>query len=150
MLCGYRTSAKGCVGKFLAKKESASIENAMTLRAELSALIKRLFELDKLVQYDYEDKVIWHIPENPCIQLLNSYETERNAKQKRRKKLTEQIAARSENEKAVDDWLDIMRDYSQLRRFYQGLALSCFVRIGLTQGFIRPAVLFPLVAQSKT
>ncbi|MCD8314315.1 MAG: hypothetical protein LUD44_01540 [Firmicutes bacterium] len=138
------------MGKFLAKKESASIENAMTLRAELSALIKRLFELDKLVQYDYEDKVIWHIPENPCIQLLNSYETERNAKQKRRKKLTEQIAARSENEKVVDDWLDIMRDYSQLRRFYQGLALSCFVRIGLTQGFIRPAVLFPLVAQSKT
>ena len=54
--------------------------------------MKRLPELDRLVQSAYEDKVMGRVPENLCVQLLNGYEVERAAKQ----------------------WLNMMQDYAQL------------------------------------
>ena len=47
--------------------------------------MKRLPELDRLVQSAYGDKVMGRVPENLCVQLLNGYEVERAAKQERRK-----------------------------------------------------------------
>ncbi len=69
------------------------------------------------------------IPENLCIQLLNGYEAERSAKQERRKELTEQLAASSENEKAVDDWLDMMQDYSQLEELDRSTLMRLIQKI---------------------
>ena len=43
--------------KILAQKESAGREKARTLQAELSAIDRRLPELDRLVQSAYEDKL---------------------------------------------------------------------------------------------
>ena len=62
--------------KILAQKESAGREKLKTLQAELSAIERRLPELDRLVQSAYEDKVLGKIPENLCVQLLNGYEAE--------------------------------------------------------------------------
>ena len=42
--------------------------------------MKRLPELDRLVQSAYGDKVMGRVPENLCVQLLNGYEVERAAK----------------------------------------------------------------------
>ena len=95
--------------KILAQKESAGREKLRTLQAELSAIDRRLPELDRLVQSAYEDKVLGKIPENLCVQLLNGYEAERKAKQERRRELTEQLAANRENEQSVDAWLDMVR-----------------------------------------
>lgn len=100
--------------KILAQKESAGREKLRTLQAELSAIDRRLPELDRLVQSAYEDKVLGKIPENLCVQLLNSYEAERKAKQERRRELTEQLAASRENEQSVDAWLDMVQDYYNL------------------------------------
>ena len=49
--------------KILAQKESAGREKLRTLQAELSAIDRRLPELDWLVQSAYEDKVLGKIPE---------------------------------------------------------------------------------------
>ena len=100
--------------KLLAQKESAGREKTKTLQAELSAIDRRLPELDRLVQSAYEDKVLGKIPENLCVQLLNGYEAERKAKQERRRELTEQLAASRENEQSVDAWLDMVQDYYNL------------------------------------
>ena len=100
--------------KLLAQKESAGRERAKTLQAELSAIDRRLPELDRLVQSAYEDKVLGKIPENLCVQLLNGYEAERKAKQERRRELTEQLSASRENEQSVDAWLDMVQDYYNL------------------------------------
>ena len=100
--------------KLLAQKESAGRERTKTLQAELSAIDRRLPELDRLVQSAYEDKVLGKIPENLCVQLLNGYEAERKAKQERRRELTEQLAASRENEQSVDAWLDMVQDYYNL------------------------------------
>ena len=56
--------------------------------------MKRLPELDRLVQSAYEDKVMGRVPENLCVLLLNGYEVERAAKQERRKVLCELLSAR--------------------------------------------------------
>mgnify|MGYP000855497432 CR=1 FL=1 len=122
--------------QILAKKESACIEKTRTLRAELSTLGKRLSELDKLVQSAYEDKVMGRIPENLCIQLLNGYEAERSAKQERHKELIEQLAASSENEKAVDDWLDMMQDYSQLEELNRPTLMRLIQKIEVGEKYI--------------
>ena len=53
--------------KILAQKESAGREKLKTLQAELSAIERRLPELDRLVQSAYEDKVLGKIPENLCV-----------------------------------------------------------------------------------
>ena len=60
--------------------------------------VKRLPELDRLVQSAYGDKVMGRVPENLCVQLLNGYEVERAAKQERRKVLCELLSARREKE----------------------------------------------------
>lgn len=100
--------------RILAQKQSASMEKVKTLQVELTALDKRLPELDKLVQAAYEDKVMGRIPENLCVQLLNGYEAERAAKLERRKELYELLSASRENEQSVDEWLDMIQDYAQL------------------------------------
>ena len=60
--------------------------------------MKRLPELDRLVQSAYGDKVMGRVPENLCVQLLNGYEVERAAKQERRKVLCELLSARREKD----------------------------------------------------
>ena len=100
--------------RILAKKESANVERANTLKAELSALDKRLAELEKLIQAAYEDKVMGRIPESVCIQLLNKYEAERTEKLEHKKDISAKLATSRANEQSVDDWLDMIQDYTQL------------------------------------
>ena len=121
--------------QILARKESASREKVRTLQAELAAIDKRLPELERLVQSSYEDKVMGRIPENLCIQLLNGYETERSAKLERRKELTDLLSASRENEKAVDDWLDMIRDYSQLEELDRPTLMRLIQKIEISERY---------------
>ena len=83
--------------------------------------MKRLPELDRLVQSAYGDKVMGRVPENLCVQLLNGYEVERAAKQERRKVLCELLSARREKEQSVDEWLNMMQEVDRptLVRLFQ-------------------------------
>ena len=94
--------------------------------------MKRLPELDRLVQSAYGDKVMGRVPENLCVQLLNGYEVERAAKQERRKVLCELLSARREKEQSVDEWLNMMQDYAQLEEVDR----PTLVRLIQTQGKI--------------
>lgn len=94
--------------------------------------MKRLPELDRLVQSAYEDTVMGRVPENLCVQLLNGYEVERAAKQERRKVLCELLSARREKEQSVDEWPNMMQDYAQLEEVDR----PTLVRLIQTQGKI--------------
>ena len=94
--------------------------------------MKRLPELDRLVQSAYGDKVMGRVPENLCVQLLNGYEVERAAKHERRKVLCELLSARREKEQSVDEWLNMMQDYAQLEEVDR----PTLVRLIQTQGKI--------------
>ena len=121
--------------KILAQKESAGREKLKTLQAELSAIDRRLPELDRLVQSAYEDKVLGKIPENLCVQLLNGYEAERKAKQERRRELTEQLAASWENEQSVDAWLDMVQDYYDLHELDRPTLMRLIQKIEISEKY---------------
>ena len=121
--------------KILAQKESAGREKLRTLQAELSAIDRRLPELDRLVQSAYEDKVLGKIPENLCVQLLNGYEAERKAKQERRRELTEQLAASRENEQSVDAWLDMVQDYYDLQELDRPTLMRLIQKIEISEKY---------------
>ncbi len=121
--------------RILAQKESAGREKLRTLQAELSAIDRRLPELDRLVQSAYEDKVLGKIPENLCVQLLNGYEAERKAKQERRRELTEQLAASRENEQSVDAWLDMVRDYYDLQELDRPTLMRLIQKIEISEKY---------------
>ena len=115
--------------KILAQKNAASMEQAKTLKATLSGLDKRLAELEKLVVATYEDKVKQAIPEAVCIQLMNRYEAERRDKLEQRTQLMAQLEATQEDEQATDDWLTMIRDYTQLEELDRPTLLRLVKRI---------------------
>ena len=98
----------------LKQQNTALAEQTQTLRTSLAALDKRIAELDKLVVAAYEDKVAARIPEALCIQFLTRYENERKEKLTERTALTAQMDARREDEKSVDDWIELIRDFAYL------------------------------------
>ena len=115
--------------KILAQKNAASLEQTKALRATLAAVDKRLAELEKLVVSAYEDKVKGVMPEALCVQLMNRYEDERRSKLEQRTQLTAQLEAQREDECAADEWLNLIRDYSQLEELDRPTLLRLVKRI---------------------
>ncbi len=100
--------------RILAMKKTSNEEKTSLLKTELTAIEKRLVELEKLIQAAYEDKVMGRIPESVCINLLNKYEAERAEKLEHKKEFSAKLAASEESEKSVDNWLNMIQDYAQL------------------------------------
>ncbi len=69
------------------------------------------------------------MPEALCVQLLNRYEAERKDKLEQRTQLTAQLEAHREDECAADNWLNLMRDYSQLEELDRPTLLRLVKRI---------------------
>lgn len=115
--------------KIMAQKNAAGLEQRKALQATMDTLDKRLAELEKLVIAAYEDKVKGAIPETVCVQLLKRYEDERRSKLEQRTKLSVQLETCHEDEKAVDDWLALIRDYSRLEELDRPTLLRLVKRI---------------------
>jgi hypothetical protein len=115
--------------KILKQKNAASLERTKTIRATLTALDKRLAELDKLVVATYEDKVKGAMPEELCIQLMNRYEAERKDKLEQRTQLTAQLETFQEDEQSADEWLGLIRNYAQLQELDRPTLLRLVKRI---------------------
>ncbi len=117
----------------LKQKNTALAEQTRTLRTSLTALDKRIAELDKLVVAAYEDKVVGRIPEALCIQFLTRYENERQEKLAERTALTAQLDARQEDEKSVDDWIELIRDFAYLDTLDRPTLLRLIKRIDVSE-----------------
>ena len=95
----------------------------------MEALDKRLAELEKLVVTAYEDKVKGAIPEAVCVQLLKRYANERETKLEQRAKLSARLETCQEDEKAADDWMALIRDFSKLEKLDRPTLLRLVKRI---------------------
>ncbi len=100
--------------KIRKQKQSADAEQLQSLQATLTAVEKRLKELEKLVVSTYEDKVKGSIPEAICVQLMRRYEDERLDKLEQKTELIAKAEALKQTESEADDWIDIIRDYTKL------------------------------------
>lgn len=117
----------------LKQHNTALAEQTQTLRTSLAALDKRIAELDKLVVAAYEDKVAGRIPEALCIQFLTRYENERQEKLAERTALTAQLDARQEDEKSVDDWIELIRGFAYLDTLERPTLLRLINRIDVSE-----------------
>ena len=115
--------------KIMARNNAARLEERETLQAAMEALDKRLAELEKLVVTAYEDKVKGAIPEAVCVQLLKRYANERETKLEQRAKLSARLETCQEDEKAADDWMALIRDFSKLEKLDRPTLLRLVKRI---------------------
>ncbi len=100
--------------KIRKQKQSADAEQLQSLQATLTAVEKRLKELEKLVVSTYEDKVKGAIPEAICVQLMRRYEDERLDKLEQKTELIAKTEALKQTETEADGWIDMIRDYTKL------------------------------------
>ena len=121
--------------RILAMKKTSSEEKTSLLKTELTAIEKRLAELEKLIQSAYEDKVMGRIPESVCVNLLNKYEAERAEKLECKKELSAKLAASEANEKSVDDWLNMIQDYAQLEELDRATIVRLIQKIEIGEKY---------------
>lgn len=71
------------------------------------------------------------LPEAVYVHLLKRYEDERRSKLEQRTKLSAQLEACQEDEKAADDWLALIRYYSKLEELDRPTLLRLVKCIGV-------------------
>ena len=117
----------------LKQRNAALAEQTKTMLTSLSALDKRISELDKLVVAAYEDKVAGRIPEALCIQFLMRHENERQEKLAERTALTAQLGTRQEDEKSVDNWIKLILEFAYLDTLDRPTLLRLINRIDVSE-----------------
>lgn len=115
--------------KIRKQKQSSDAEQLQSLQVTLTAVEKRLKELEKLVVSTYEDKVKGSIPEAICVQLMRRYEDERLDKLEQKTELIAKAEALKQTETEADDWIDMIRDYTKLETLDRPTLLRLINRI---------------------
>ncbi|MCD7802321.1 MAG: recombinase family protein, partial [Clostridiales bacterium] len=115
--------------KIRQQKHAADAEQLRSLKGSLTAIEKRLSELERLVMSAYEDKVKGAIPEALCVQLLHRYEDERLEKLEQKAELGAKIEALEQAESGADEWISMIQDYSHLETLDRPTLLRLINRI---------------------
>ena len=124
------------VAQIQTQRKAASDEQMKQTKILLAAIEKRLGELNKLVQSIYEDKVLGRIPEAVCVQLMNQYEAERADKLEQKVRLSEELEAYQQETDDVQQWMHLIRDYSQLTELDRPTLLRLVNRIEVSENKI--------------
>ena len=96
-------------------RQSQSAEKTAATKKTVKAVLKRLAELERLVQSTYEDKVKGLIPEAVCVELLNKYQTERTEKAAQLEELERRIEDSQTVQNDVQEWVSLIRQYCNLK-----------------------------------
>ena len=124
-----KTDPDSLISRIQAQRKAASAEQMKQTRTLLTAVEKRLSELGKLIQSIYEDKVMGRIPESVCIQLMNQYEAERAEKSEQKSRLTEELETYRQETDDVQQWMDLIREYTKLEKLDRPTLLRLIKRI---------------------
>lgn len=110
--------------EFLKRKEFVSSHLINDEKRQYEKALKRLNELELLIQSTYEDKVLKRVPENICTRLLEKYEAEREnlttETEIHQKKLNEE----KQNELDVDEFIKRIKKYVDIRELTRELCLE--------------------------
>lgn len=121
VLADIRTKAKmvqlneaAMVRQLISKLQRRDEQEIAAVDTSITAIRKRLVQLEKLIQSTYEDKVSGSIPETICVELLNKYQAERTEKNAHLKRLERQIEESKTIQVNVQEWTSLIRQYSNL------------------------------------
>ncbi len=109
------------------EKESNGLFSAY--QSELTATVKRLAELEKLMQSLYEDKFKGTIPESVFTTLMQKYEAERSEKSTALPELQAKLISHSDNRADAQKWAEIIRQYTEITLLDESILFELVERI---------------------
>ena len=110
--------------EFLKRKEFVSTHQANGEKRQYEKVLKRLNELELLIQSTYEDKVLKRVPENICTRLLEKYESERENLTSETEILQKKLNEEKQNELDVDEFISRIKKYVDIRELTRELCLE--------------------------
>ena len=113
------------------QRRAATAGEIKRAQATLTVVEKRLAELSRLTQAIYEDKVMGHIPEAVCVQLMNQYEAERADKLEQRAHLSGELEAYQQETDDVQQWMKLIRECAKLEELDRPTLLRLIKRIDI-------------------
>ncbi len=110
-------------------KEKESHGRIASCEQEYRATVKRLAELEKLMQSLYEDKFKGTIPESVFTTLMQKYESERSEKSTALPELQVKLKSHSDNRADAQKWAEIIRQYTEITALDEAILFELVERI---------------------
>lgn len=110
--------------EFLKRKEFVSSHQINDEKRQYEKALKRLNELELLIQSTYEDKVLKRVPENICTRLLEKYEAERENLTTETEILQKKLNEEKQNKLDVDEFISRIKKYVDIRELTRELCLE--------------------------
>lgn len=119
--------------EFLHKKMQQTSEEQKADERKLKSGKRRYDELGKLIQSIYEDKVRGRIPEEVCVELMQKYQTERNALQTEIAELESRCNQSRQNEADVDEFMSRIKRYANVEELTREICLELieYISVGV-------------------
>lgn len=93
-------------------------------RKKLRTANHRLSELTKLIQAVYEDKVLCRVPEDVCINLLETYQHEQTVLKAEVEEITKRAETEKQDERDVDEFIKRLKKYADVSVLTREMALE--------------------------
>ncbi|MBQ6171133.1 MAG: recombinase zinc beta ribbon domain-containing protein, partial [Clostridia bacterium] len=110
--------------KLLAYKQGENAVQDSSDRKRQHDIVKRIDELDGLIQSVYEDKVAGKVPEKVCIGLLEKYQAEKDNLTAEQDELRKRSEATRQDERDVDEYIRRMKSYAGAKKLTRDMALE--------------------------
>ena len=110
--------------KLLAYKQGENAVQDSSDRKRQHDIVKRIDELDGLIQSVYEDKVAGKVPEKVCIGLLEKYQAEKDKLTAEQDELRKRSEATRQDERDVDEYIRRMKSYAGAKKLTREMALE--------------------------
>lgn len=98
--------------KYLARKRGNASAKTVENVKRRKEIEKRLDELNKIIHKVYEDKVLGHMPEKTCDDLIRDYQAEKDSLQAELDALLKRTETQAQDEADVDEYLCRLRSYA--------------------------------------
>lgn len=115
------------------QKQTQGRQEAAAIEKSAKTLKKRLAELERLIQSVYEDKVLGKIPEEVCVRLMTSYQSEQTEKSARLKSLEGKLAEYRKVQEDVREWAALIRQYRDADTLDRDMLLKLVDRIEVSE-----------------
>mgnify|MGYP000306134400 CR=1 FL=1 len=110
--------------KLLAYKQGENAVQDSSDRKRQHDIVKRIDELDGLIQSVYEDKVAGKVPEKVCIGLLEKYQAEKDKLTAEQDELRKRSEATRQDERDVDEYIRSRKSYAGAKMLTREMALE--------------------------
>ena len=117
---------------FFRERAKCGERNRHSDEKRLRSLNNRLAELDKLIQFAFEEKVLGNLPESVCANLCQKYQSEKESTQKRIAELEKRLAEADTIETYAEEYITRLKRYGRCEQLTREMCLQLieFITVG--------------------